>query len=88
VDSGILMAAMLGAAFGLAVVVLVVKRQWWKASGICALGTMFLLDNMTEGNRSRTEHNVVLAIGLVLLAYFLAVVVAATATQTRRHDRM
>ena len=73
-DSRALIAALFGAAFGAAVAYRIVRRQWWDASGICALGTAALLGIVTEGNKSRLEHNVVFAVELVLLACFAVAV--------------
>ena len=81
-DSTALFAA-IGVA-GVAVAYGVVKRQWWEASAICACGTAFLLPSVIGGNRSRLEHIVVLAVQLVLLAYF-AVVVRAGIKARRRN---
>jgi Sec-independent protein secretion pathway component TatC len=69
---------------GVAVTYGVVKRQWWEASAICACGTAFLLGVVIGGNRSRLEHNVVLAMQLILLAYF-AVAVRARMKARRRN---
>ena len=83
-DGRALIAAIFGAAVGAAVAFPVIKRQWRQASAICALGTGVLLGIVTEGNRSRPEHNVVLAVELALLGYFgLA---ARAGMQARRRD--
>jgi hypothetical protein len=75
-DSKALVAAAVGALFGVLVTPLAGRRQWWKASGAFAFGVGWLLNVVTEGNKSRAEHNVVFATSLLLFAYFLMVVLA------------
>jgi len=77
--------ALLAVAFGAFAVYLVVKRQWWQASGAFALGTALLLMLATAGNHSRPEHDIVLAISAPLMVYFLAI--AAVLARARRRPR-
>jgi hypothetical protein len=84
VDGRAAIAALLGVAIGAVVAVRVGERRWWDASAICAMGTAIGLNLVTEGNHSRAEHNVVFAVGLVLLVYF--VVAARAGRQARRRD--
>jgi hypothetical protein len=75
-DSRALVAAAVGALFGVLVTYLAGRHQWRKASGAFALGTGWLLNVVTEGNKSQAEHNVVFATSLLLFTYFLVVVFA------------
>jgi hypothetical protein len=75
-DSKALLAAVIGAGMGAGVTYWTGQRHWRKASGVFALGAECLLNVVTEGNKSRAEHNVVFATSLLLLAYSLFVVVA------------
>jgi hypothetical protein len=86
VDSRALIAAIFGAVIGAAVAYRVVKRQWWQASAMSAAGAAALLGIVTEGNRSRPEHNVVFAVELVLLGYFA--VAARAGMRVRRRDNL
>jgi uncharacterized membrane protein len=83
-DSNALFATVVIAIPGVGVICLVAMRQWWIASGVFALGAIWLLNILTEGNKSQAEHNVVLATSLLLLAYFLIVVGAAAKRAQRR----
>jgi hypothetical protein len=74
-DSKSLLAVIIGVGMGVGVTYWAGQRHWWKASGVFAFGAMLVLNVVTEGNKSRAEHNVVLATSLLLLAYFLFVVV-------------
>jgi hypothetical protein len=82
-DSKALLAAVFGAIFGAVVTYLAGQRQWRTASGFFAVGVGWLLNVVTEGNKSRAEHNVVFATSLLLLAYFLIVVVSGRRAQRR-----
>jgi hypothetical protein len=61
-----------------------VTHRRWEASGVAAFGCGALLNIVTEGNHSHAEHNVVFAVSLTLLAYYLITVL--TAWKTRRHQ--
>jgi hypothetical protein len=82
-DSTVLVAAAIGAAVCVAVAKLVVNRQWWNASGMLALGSVFLMNIVTGGNHSRPEHRMVFAASMILLGYW-AIVVIANARAPRR----
>jgi hypothetical protein len=84
-DSRALFAAIFGAAFGALISYSVVKRRWWKAVGIFAMGGMILLVTVTEGNRSHLEHNVVFGAELILVACF-AIAVVADARVGKHHS--
>jgi len=86
-DSNALFAAVVVAIPGVAVIYSLAMRQWWIASGVFAFGAMWLLNIVTEGNKSQAEHNVVLATSLLLLAYFL-IVVGAAAKRAQRRARL
>jgi hypothetical protein len=83
VDSRAAIAALIGVAIGAAIAVCVGSRQWRDASAIGAIGTAFVLGVVTEGNHSRLEHNVVLAVELLLLA---CVVATRAGRRARRRD--
>jgi hypothetical protein len=85
VDSRAAIAALIGVMFGAAVAVCVGDRQWRDASAIGALGIVFVLGVVTEGNHSRLEHDVVFAVILLLLACGAA---ARVGMRTRRSDRL
>ena len=76
--------ALLGVAVGTFAVYLAVKRQWWSASRILALGSAVLLGLVTAGNHSRSEHIIVLAVSATLMAYFLAATAFVLAETRRR----
>ena len=82
-DSAALLAATFAAIYGAVVTYLAGQRQWWMASGVFAFGVGTLLNIVTEGNKSRAEHNAVFATSLVLLAYFLIAVTAGRRAQRR-----
>ena len=82
-DSRAAIAALIGVAIGTAIAVCVSDRRWRDASSISALGTALILGIVTEGNHSHSEHNVVFAVELLLLACF----VYAAGTGRRRHRK-
>jgi hypothetical protein len=82
-DSRALVAAGVGAVFGVLVTYLAGRRQWWKVSGAFALGVGWLLNVVTEGNKSQAEHNAVFATSILLFSYFLIVVVTDRRAQRR-----
>jgi hypothetical protein len=82
-NSSALFAAIFGAIVGAGITYQATTRQWWKASGLFAFGVGVLLNIVTEGNKSRTEHNVVFAMSLVLIVYFLIVVFTDRRAQRR-----
>jgi hypothetical protein len=82
-DSRALLAATVAAIYGAVVAQWAGQRQWWKASGVFAFGVGMLLNIVTEGNKSRAEHNAVFAASLVLLTYFLIAVTADRRAQRR-----
>ena len=84
-DSRAAIAALIGVMIGAAIAVCVGDRRWRDASAIGALGTVFVLGVVTEGNHSRLEHNVVFAVMLLLLACGAA---ARVGWRTRRRDRL
>lgn len=82
-DSKALLAATFTAIYAALVTSLAGQRQWWMASGIFAFGVATLLNVVTEGNKSRAEHNGVLATSLLLFAYFVIAVTASRRAQRR-----
>jgi hypothetical protein len=86
VDGRAAIAALLGVAIGTVLAVCVGERRWWNASAFCALGTAFELGIMTEGNHSRVEHDVVFAVELLLITFWL--VVATAGIRARRRDHL
>jgi hypothetical protein len=84
VDGRAAIAALLGVAIGTVLAVCVGERRWWDASAICAFGTALGLGIVTEGNHSRVEHNVVFAVGLLLLA--CSVIATRAGMRARRRD--
>ena len=82
-DSTALFTAAIGAAVCVAVAKLIVNRQWWNASGMLALGSVFLMNILTGGNHSRTEHGMIFTGSMILLGYW-AIVVVANARARRR----
>jgi hypothetical protein len=82
-DGTALIAAVIGAVVCVAVAKVVVNRQWWNASGMLALGGVFLMNIVTGGNHSRSEHSVIFAASMILLGYW-AIVVVASARARRR----
>ena len=85
-DGRAAIATLLGVAIGTGLAVCVGKRQWWSASALCALGTALELGIVTEGNHSRVEHDVVFAVELLLLTFWL--VAARARMRTRRRDHL
>lgn len=85
-DGRAAIATLLGVAIGTGLAVCVGERRWWNASAFCALGTAFELGIVTEDNHSRVEHDVVFAVGLLLLAFGL--VAARAGMRTRRRDHL
>jgi hypothetical protein len=75
-DSRALFAAALGVCLGALFVRVAGRGQWWPLSGALAFGAGTLLNVVTQGNKSRTEHNVVFATSLLLLAYWLIAFIA------------
>jgi hypothetical protein len=92
VDGRAALAAVMGALFGLVIGVAISaadagragKQRWWGVSALCAFGIGTELGIVTEGNHSRPEHNVVLAVELVLLAWF--VIASRAGRRARRRD--
>jgi hypothetical protein len=82
-DGKALLAAVFGAIYGGLVISLAGRRQWRMASGISAFGIAWLLNVVTEGNKSRAEHNVVFATSLLLLAYCLIAFAAGRRARRR-----
>jgi hypothetical protein len=85
-DSTALVTAIFGAALGAVVAYCVVKRRWWKAAGILALGGASLMNIVTEGNQSHLEHRLVLDATMILFACcFACFVIAAIGDARARH---
>ena len=82
-DARAVFAAIIGVAIAAAVDSRAGKRQWWGVSAFCAFGTAVELGIVTEGNHSRSEHNVVFAVEAVLIAFW----VVATGMLALRRDR-
>ncbi len=93
-DSRAALAAVVGALIGLIIGLVISdartnragKRQWWGVSAPCAFGTAIELGIVTEGNPSRLEHDVVLAVQLLLLAW--CVIVTRAGRRARRRDHL
>jgi hypothetical protein len=93
VDSRAALAAVMGVLFGLVIGVAISaadakragRQQWRGVSALCALGIGIELGIVTEGNHSRPEHNVVLAVELILLAWFVIAAGAGRRAQRRDH---
>lgn len=87
-DERAAIAAMIGVAIGVFIGAAVDSRagktQWRELSAFCAFGSAVELLVVTEGNHSRSEHNVVAAVMTVLVAYWL--VVTAAGIRARRRD--
>jgi hypothetical protein len=82
-DSTALVTAIFGAALGAAVCYRVVKRQWWIASGIFAIGSASMLNIVTEGVHSHLENRVKFAGTMILFACFVIAGVADAITRRR-----
>ena len=63
-----LFAGIASALFGAAFAVQVMKRRWWAAGGVFAVGSATLLNVVTIDNYSPAVHNVRLAVSIILLA--------------------
>ena len=84
-DGRAAIAALLGVAVGTVLAVCIGERRWWDASAICAFGTAFGLGIVTEGNHSRMEHDVVFAVGLLLIAFCVVATRAGMRARRRGH---
>ena len=83
-DSTAAFVAIVGSGCGAGVVYQAAQRHWWLASAVLAIGAGgFLPDAVTTGNHSQTEHNVMLAVNLAALAYFMVAVAAENRASAR-----
>jgi hypothetical protein len=85
VDGIALATAITGACFGAAFTVELMKGRRWRAAAQAGLGCGVLLNLVTLTRGSRSEHLVVLYVGLGL-AVLCAAVLAVLARGDRRHD--
>jgi len=86
-DSTVAPVAIMGTGLCTAIVYQAARRRWWAASGVLAIAVDILLNNVTAGNHSHTEHNVVFAISLAAIAYFMVAVVANRRASERSRRR-
>jgi len=84
VDGRLAVAAFFGVFYAAIVTYCVLKRRWWRASGTLAIGIVMVLGAATEGNHSRPEHNIVFAVSLLLLAWFLVTLIKAQRSRLSR----
>jgi hypothetical protein len=63
-------AALMGATMGAAVCYLAIKRGWWAASGMLAMGAAVLLAIVTQGHISHLGHSVVFYVAMGLILWF------------------
>ena len=82
-DGTALSAVIISAAISATVTYSVLRRQWWRASGTAAMGSAVLLNLVTEGNQSHSEHKAVFAATITLFAFF-AIAAFADARARRR----
>lgn len=82
-DSTTAFVAIVASGCGVAIVYQAARRRWWIASGQLALFAGMLLNLLTAGNHSQTEHKVVYAVSLVTATYFLVAAVAGKRASER-----
>ena len=83
-DLGAAVVVCLGGVSCFGVAISLAERRWWVATGTAAFGGATVLNLVTFGNHSRTEHNVVLGVCLAALAYWAAAIRADRRIQNRR----
>src|SRR5712664_4189128 len=86
-DSTVAFVAIMGTGLYTAIVYQAARRRWWAASGVLSLTVGILLTNVTAGDHSHTEHNVVFAISLATIAYYMVAVVASKRASERSRRR-
>jgi hypothetical protein len=86
-DGKALAAGIFSAVMGALAVYQAVKHRRWEASGTAAFGCGALLNIVAEGNHSRAEHNVVFAVSLILLAYYMITVFTGSRARRRQSGR-
>jgi len=87
VDSAALVAASAGVIYGAGTAVLIMKRQWWLASALAAIGAQSLLGIVTAGKGSPSQHDLVWITSLVLLGYATIALLAFLRTRSRGRSR-
>ena len=62
-------AALIGATMGAAVCYQAIKRGWWAASGMLAMGAAVLLGVVTQGHIRHLGHSVVFYVAMSLILW-------------------
>jgi hypothetical protein len=71
-----------------AIVYQAARRRWWAASGSLAFGAGLSLGTATAGNHSRIEHDVVFAVELATIAYYMIASAADRKASKRRGAKL